>query len=102
MHVESIRNALHRQPFQPFTLRLADGREVGVGQCASELPDPDDGIARVGEEAEHIAQHGEADLQADAGTDPNSPLNPFLEKELLKDADLCMDGALFTRTTGFE
>jgi hypothetical protein len=43
-----------------------------------------------------------ADLQEAAGTDPNSPLNPFLEKELLKDADLCMDGALFTRTTGFQ
>jgi hypothetical protein len=43
-----------------------------------------------------------ADLQAEAGTDTNSPLNPFLEKELLKHADLSMDGSLFTRTTGFK
>lgn len=31
MNLESIRNALHRQPFQPFSLALADGRKVPVG-----------------------------------------------------------------------
>ena len=30
MNVDSIRNALHREPFQAFSLRLADGREVSV------------------------------------------------------------------------
>ena len=30
MHVEVIRDALHQQPFQPFLLRLADGRSVYV------------------------------------------------------------------------
>jgi hypothetical protein len=28
--VAGIREALHRQPFQPFTLRLADGRSLHV------------------------------------------------------------------------
>ena len=31
MNLESIRNALHRQPFEPFTICLADGRGVRVG-----------------------------------------------------------------------
>jgi len=30
MHVDSIREALHKQPFQPFVLRLADGRSFLV------------------------------------------------------------------------
>jgi hypothetical protein len=30
MHFEVIRDALHRQPFQPFILRLADGRSVYI------------------------------------------------------------------------
>ena len=30
MHVDIIREALHKQPFQPFTLRLADGRTLPV------------------------------------------------------------------------
>ncbi|KAK5097039.1 hypothetical protein LTS08_007059 [Lithohypha guttulata] len=30
------------------------------------------------------------------------PLSPFLEKELLKDSDLSMDGSLFEKTTGFK
>ena len=44
-----------------------DGWQAGVGQARSELPGLDDGVARVGGEAEHVAQHGDADLQADAG-----------------------------------
>ena len=31
-----------------------------------------------------------------------SPLSPFLEKELLKDTDLSLDGGLFERVTGFK
>jgi len=31
MDLAGIRNALHRQPFQPFSIRLADGRSVPVG-----------------------------------------------------------------------
>jgi hypothetical protein len=30
MDIQTIRNALHRQPFQPFVLRLADGRQLHV------------------------------------------------------------------------
>jgi hypothetical protein len=31
-----------------------------------------------------------------------SPLSPFLEKELLKDTDLSLDGSLFEQTVGFK
>jgi hypothetical protein len=34
MEISAIRNALHRQPFQPFQVRLADGR-------AFHIPHPD-------------------------------------------------------------
>jgi hypothetical protein len=30
MEIHAIREALHRQPFRPFSLRLADGRELFV------------------------------------------------------------------------
>lgn len=51
-------------------------------------------------------------VDADADRDPNraarrrsstssSPLTPFVEKELLKDADLSLDGKLFETVTGF-
>src|SRR4029077_1141511 len=30
MEINAIREALHRQPFRPFSLRLADGRELFV------------------------------------------------------------------------
>jgi hypothetical protein len=30
MELNAIREALHRQPFRPFSLRLADGRELFV------------------------------------------------------------------------
>ena len=30
MQINTIREALHKQPFRPFTLRLADGRELPV------------------------------------------------------------------------
>jgi len=43
-----------------------------------------------------------ADLQAEAGIPDTSPLNPFMEKELLKDNDLSLDGTLLIRETGFQ
>lgn len=43
-----------------------------------------------------------ADLQAEAGVPDTSPLNPFMEKELLKDNDLSLDGSLFIKETGFQ
>jgi hypothetical protein len=30
MNTGAIREALHKQPFEPFSLRLADGREIQV------------------------------------------------------------------------
>jgi hypothetical protein len=30
MDIDEIRGALHRQPFEPFTIRLADGRSLPV------------------------------------------------------------------------
>ncbi len=30
MHIDIVRTALHRSPFQPFVLRLADGRSIPV------------------------------------------------------------------------
>jgi len=42
-----------------------------------------------------------AELQEVAGIKPG-PISPFVEKELLKDTDLSMDGTLFKTTTGFE
>jgi len=43
-----------------------------------------------------------ADLQTDAGVKDPTPLNPFIEKELLKDHDLSLDGGAFVRETGFQ
>jgi hypothetical protein len=43
-----------------------------------------------------------AELQAEAETETNTPLRPFTEKELLKDTDMCMDGAAFIKQVGFE
>lgn len=45
-----------------------------------------------------------AELQEKAGilAGGSSPLTPFMEKELLRDADLSLDGSLFERTVGFK
>ncbi|KAH8177673.1 NAD dependent epimerase/dehydratase family protein [Sarocladium implicatum] len=43
-----------------------------------------------------------ADLLADAGITRPGPLSPFMEKELLKDTDLSMDGSRLESVTGFE
>ncbi|ETS87240.1 hypothetical protein PFICI_01068 [Pestalotiopsis fici W106-1] len=43
-----------------------------------------------------------ADLQADAGITRTSPLTPFMEKELLKDTDLSMDGERLKKVVGFQ
>ncbi|KAK5112445.1 hypothetical protein LTR62_004201 [Meristemomyces frigidus] len=44
-----------------------------------------------------------ADLQEDAGIKENGgPLSPFMEKELLKDADLSIDGSRFESVVGFK
>ena len=42
-----------------------------------------------------------ADLLAKKGIVKAGPINPYLEKELLKDTDLSLDGGLFEKVTGF-
>lgn len=42
-----------------------------------------------------------ADLLADAGITRPGPLTPFMEKELLKDTDLSMDGSRLEKILGF-
>ena len=42
-----------------------------------------------------------ADLLQEAGITRPGPLSPFMEKELLKDTDLSMDGSRFEKVTGF-
>jgi hypothetical protein len=42
-----------------------------------------------------------ADMLANKGITRPGPLSPFLEKELLKDTDLSLDGGLFERVCGF-
>lgn len=43
-----------------------------------------------------------ADMLAAKGITRPGPLSPFLEKELLKDNDLSLDGSLFEKTVGFK
>ncbi|KAF1997581.1 NAD dependent epimerase/dehydratase family protein [Amniculicola lignicola CBS 123094] len=43
-----------------------------------------------------------ADLQTKAGISQSTPLTPFMEKELLKDTDLSLDGSKFVTETGFQ
>jgi nucleoside-diphosphate-sugar epimerase len=43
-----------------------------------------------------------AELQQEAGIVEPTPLNPFMEKELLKDNDLSLDGKKFEEETGFK
>jgi hypothetical protein len=43
-----------------------------------------------------------AELLADAGITRPGPLTPFMEKELLKDTDLSMDGSRLEKVVGFE
>ncbi|RMZ88973.1 hypothetical protein DV736_g3809, partial [Chaetothyriales sp. CBS 134916] len=43
-----------------------------------------------------------ADMIQEKGITRPGPLSPFLEKELLKDTDMSLDGALFERVLGFE
>ncbi|KAH8675555.1 hypothetical protein BX600DRAFT_432125 [Xylariales sp. PMI_506] len=43
-----------------------------------------------------------ADLQTEAGITRTGPLTPFMEKELLKDTDLSMDGSRLKKVLGFE
>ncbi|KAH3909035.1 hypothetical protein HBI56_125830 [Parastagonospora nodorum] len=42
-----------------------------------------------------------AELQTAAGISQSTPLSPFMEKELLRDADLSLDGSLLEKETGF-
>lgn len=43
-----------------------------------------------------------ADMLEEKGITRQGPISPFIEKELLKDSDLAIDGKLFETTTGFQ
>lgn len=45
-----------------------------------------------------------ADMQKEAGIEPGNsgPLSPFMEKEVLRDTDLSMDGSKFEKEIGFK
>jgi len=43
-----------------------------------------------------------ADLQTKANISQSTPLSPFMEKELLRDSDLSLDGSAFVKATGFQ
>jgi hypothetical protein len=43
-----------------------------------------------------------AEMQAEAGVKDHTPLNPFMEKELLKNHHLSLDGGAFVQETGFQ
>jgi hypothetical protein len=43
-----------------------------------------------------------ADLQKEANTEQNAPLNPFMERETIRDEDLAIDGSKFVKTVGFK
>lgn len=57
-------------------------------------------LDRVVDEANDETLDPWAELQESTGSKPG-PISPFVEKELLKDTDLSMDGSLFEKTTGF-
>lgn len=42
-----------------------------------------------------------AELQQAAGISHSTPLSPFMEKELLRDLHLSLDGSAFEKETGF-
>ena len=43
-----------------------------------------------------------ADMLEEKGITRTGPISPFIERELLKDSDLSIDGSLFEATTGFQ
>lgn len=80
MHVSAIRKALHAQPFQPFRLRLADGREfpvphpdfVAISERTVVVIDPADEGATVLEPVLIISLEGLKGSQA-TGNQSGSP-----------------------------
>jgi dTDP-4-dehydrorhamnose reductase len=59
-------------------------------------------IDRVVDEVNNDTLDPWADLQTKAGISQSTPLTPFMEKELLKDMDLSLNGSLFEKETGFQ
>lgn len=55
----------------------------------------------VDEENDEILQPW-GELLAEAGIDRPGPINPYLEQDLVKDADLSLDGSRFEKVVGFE
>jgi hypothetical protein len=47
MTVDQLRTALHAQPFRPFTIHLADGREMAVRHREFVMPSPSGRTAAI-------------------------------------------------------
>ena len=58
-------------------------------------------LERVVDEVNEDCLQDWAEMLERKGVTQPGPLSPFLEKELLKDADLCLDGSLFEKVLGF-
>lgn len=58
-------------------------------------------LERVVDEVNEDCLQDWADMLERKGITQPGPLSPFLEKELLKDADLSLDGSLFEKVVGF-
>lgn len=58
-------------------------------------------LDRVVDEVNEDILQDWADMLEHKGITKPGPLSPFLEKELLKDADLSLDGSLFEKVVGF-
>jgi hypothetical protein len=81
MHVDLIRQALHQQPFQAVTLRLADGRAlavphrdfVAVSNRRVVVIDPEDKGMSIVEPLLIISIEYSTAAQGTAGPDGNGP-----------------------------
>jgi nucleoside-diphosphate-sugar epimerase len=54
------------------------------------------------DEMNELVLQGWADLISEKQIARPGPMSPFLERDMLKDQDLCVDGTLFETTTGFK
>ena len=77
MNIELVRVALHNQPFQPFDLRLADGRSLHV-------PHPDF-VAAMGRTNDAIIYGGRAQLYVTGPADDAKGLAEALPSRTSRD-----------------
>ncbi|GES60312.1 NAD dependent epimerase/dehydratase family protein [Aspergillus terreus] len=71
-----------------------------LGSLASQLAklNMDDVVDDMNEECLQVW----AELLEEKKIERPGPIGPFLEKDILKDSDMCLDGSLFEKTTGWK